>query len=113
MVISFLSRLLVTAGCGEFRAFSTRVVGEDARQLVRGRHFQLVVAAVLGALVESPANEVRGVPKARALHVVVTHLADALGPQRLPAQILAGVPPARAARHALSFAHRLGPIAPR
>src|SRR5215813_6348808 len=98
-VISFLSRLLLTAGPRRFRA-------KDARQLICRRYLQLIVAAVLGTFVESPAQEMRGVAEARALHVVVAHFADALGPQRLPAQVLARIPAALPARHALSLAHR-------
>src|SRR4051812_11139733 len=43
----------------------------------------------------------RGVPEAVALQVIVSNLADALGPERLPAQVLAAVPAARRAGHAL------------
>ena len=53
---------------------------EHALQLVGGRDLQLVVAAVARALVGTPAHELRGVAKARALHVIVGDLADALGP---------------------------------
>ena len=82
---------------------------EDALELVRRRDLQLVVAAILRPLVGAPAHEVRGVPEARALHVVVGDLADALGPQRLPAQILAAIPAARGPRQALPLRGRLAP----
>jgi len=55
--------------------------------------------------------------EARALHVVVAHLTDALGAQRHPAQILAAIPAAGRARQALALRVRvllrLGPSAPR
>ena len=55
-------------------------------------------------------------PEARALHVVVRDLADALGPERLPAQVLAAVPAAGGARQALAgragLLLRVGPAAP-
>src|SRR6266571_568302 len=85
---------------------------KDAFQLVSGCDFQLIVAAVLRAFVEAPANEMRSVTKPRALHVIVRDFANALRTQRLPAQILAAIPPASASRHPLPL-HRLGPIAPR
>src|SRR5947199_208870 len=93
-----------------------RAGAEDSLELVGRRDLQLIVAAVLGTLVEAPAHELRGVPEARALHVVVGDLADALGTQRLPAQILAAIPPAGRAGHALPrstrFVLRVGPLAP-
>src|SRR4051812_36494081 len=61
---------------------------EHLGQLVRGRHLQLVVAAILRRLVGAPAQEHRGVAEAVALEVVVLDLAHALRPQRLPAQVL-------------------------
>src|SRR5262245_10982407 len=72
---------------------------EDALELVRRRDFELVVPAVGGWLVGTPALEDGGVPEARPLHVVVLDLADALDPQRFPREVLAGTPPALAAGH--------------
>src|SRR5437773_1806595 len=93
-----------------------RAGAEDSLELVGGRDLQLIVAAVLGTLVGAPAHELRGVPEARALHVVVGDLADAFGTQRLPAQILAAIPPAGRAGHVLPRSTRLvlrvGPLAP-
>src|SRR5439155_15121116 len=89
---------------------------EDALQLVGRSDLELVVAADLRPLVGAPADELRRVPEARALHVVVGDLAHALGPERLPAQILAAVPAAGGARKTLPLGARLelrlGPIAP-
>ena len=84
---------------------------EDALQLVGRRHLELIVAAVLGRLVGAPAHELRGVAEAVALHVVVGDLADALGAQRLPAQVLAAVP-AAAWRRAGAAPWRWPPTAP-
>src|SRR6185312_16131339 len=70
---------------------------EDAFQLERRHHLELVVAAGLGRLVDAPAHEGRGVAEAIALQVVVADFADALGPQRLPRQVLACAPAARGA----------------
>ncbi len=89
---------------------------EDALELVGGRHLQLIVAAVARTLVRAPAHELRGVAEARALHVVVRDLAGSLGPQRLPAQVLASVPAAARPGHALPrrcrLRLRLGPVPP-
>src|SRR5207248_11479095 len=93
-----------------------RAGAEDALQLVGGRDLQLIVAAVLGALVRAPAQELRGMPEASSLHVIVGDLADALGPQRLPAQVLAAIPAARRARTPLALRGRvllhLRPVTP-
>src|SRR5262249_54158660 len=81
------------------------------------RHLELIVATVLRPLVGTPPEELRSVPEARALHVIVGDLADALGPKRLPAQILAAIPPAGGAGQPLTggtgFFLRFGPVAPR
>ena len=50
--------------------------------------------------------------EAIALQVVVLHLADALGPQRLPRQVLARAPAALRARHARRVVGGAGPVAP-
>src|SRR5438105_13852858 len=56
----------------------------------------------------------RGVPETVALQVVVGDLADPLGPERLPAQVLAAVPAARCARHPLlGIVLRHPPLLPR
>src|SRR5207253_1550928 len=107
-------RLRSLARC---RPGAARVAGaEDALQLVGRCDLQLIVAAVPWLLVRAPAHELRGVAKASALHVIVSDLADALGPQRLPAEILPPVPAAARARHALPGRARLGlslrPVAP-
>src|SRR5687768_7723330 len=90
---------------------------KDALKLVRRRHLELIVAAILGSLVEAPAHELRSMAEARALHVVVLHFADALWTQRLPGEIFAAVPATRCAGQALPFlvrfALRLRPVAPR
>jgi hypothetical protein len=75
---------------------------EHLLQLERGGDFQLVVAAVLRRLVVAPAQEGGGVAEAVALQVVVLDLDHALGPQRLPAQVLAAAPARLRAGHALA-----------
>src|SRR5439155_4313940 len=101
----------------QLRPRAARVArAEDPLQLVGGGHLELVVAAVARPLVRAPAHELRGVPEAGALHVVVRDLADTLGPERLPAQVLAPIPAAARPRHALARRRRLGlrvgPVAP-
>src|SRR2546422_6833979 len=92
---------------------ATRVAcPEDALQLVGRRDLQLIVAAVLRALVGTPAHELRCVPEAGPLHVFVRDLADAFGPQRLPAQVLTTIPAAPPApqRRPLSLSICLSPL---
>lgn len=100
-----------------FRSGPRASRAEHTLQLVGGSDLQLIVAAVLRALVGTPAHELRGMPEARPLQVVVGDFADADGPQRLPAQVLASIPAARRAGEALSLRVRLrlrlGPVAPR
>src|SRR5687767_9613822 len=67
---------------------------KDPLELVRRRDLELVVAAVARRFVRAPAHELRGMPEPIALHMVVRDLHHALGPQRLPSQILAAVPAA-------------------
>src|SRR6185437_14566925 len=76
---------------------------ENLLELVSGRDLELVVAAIRRRLVRAPAHEHRRVAEAVALQVVVLHLAHALGPQRLPREILARAPAAVAAGHARRF----------
>ena len=80
---------------------------EDFLELEWSCYLELVVAAVQRALVGAPAEEPRRVPEARSLHVVVGDLADAFRPERLPAQVLAAVPPAGRARQPLCRRARL------
>src|SRR6266851_6912947 len=87
---------------------------EHLRELVRSRDLELIVSAVVRALIRAPALEHRRVPESIALHVVVFDLAHALDAQRLPRQILAGAPPALTAWHAGHVrAVVLGPLPPR
>src|SRR5947209_14480693 len=74
---------------------------EDPRQLLGRRLLELRVRALARRLVGPPPLERRRVAEPRALQVVVRDLADELDAQRLPAQILAVVPAALRARHAL------------
>jgi hypothetical protein len=75
------------------------VVGERGLKLSGGQllgyhHLELGVGAGRGPLaVGSPAPEGGGVAEAVALEIVVGHLADEVGGERLPAQVLLGVPP--------------------
>src|SRR5207247_4627979 len=59
-----------------------------------------------------PALEVSRVAEARALQMVVADLAHELEPDRFPRQILAAIPPAGRAGHALLAILPLGPFAP-
>src|SRR5207253_662563 len=89
---------------------------ENSVQLVGGRDFQLIVAAVLRTLVWTPAQESRGMPEPSPLHVIVRDLTDALRSERLPAQIFPAVPPAGCTGQPLSlragFLLCHGPIPP-
>src|SRR5262245_23180273 len=85
---------------------------EDLRGLVRGRDLEPLVGAALRLPVGPPALEDGSVPEARALHVVVSHLAHALDPHRLPCQVLARAPAALPARHARAWLAQVGPLAP-
>src|SRR5450432_4016728 len=80
--------------------------GEDPREREGHGGLQLIVAAVPGRSVRSPATELRGVAEAVALHVIVPDLTDTLEPQWLPRQILAPVPSAGGAGPPLA-----GPVA--
>src|SRR5262249_48551340 len=88
------------------------LLAEDRRQLVGRRHLELIVAAVLRGSVGPPAQERRRVPETTALQVIVLHLADALDAKRLPGQVLARVPAALRARHALALVRRVRPFPP-
>src|SRR5438876_8699785 len=86
---------------------------EHLLELERGRDLELIVPAVLRALVGSPALEHGRVTESIALHVVVLHLAHALDAQRLPRQILPRAPAALTARHAHHLrASEFGPLPP-
>src|SRR4249920_1555553 len=84
---------------------STRRSGsaEDLLELVRSRDLELLVGAVGRRLVGPPSHKDRRVPEARALHVVVLHLAHALDSQRFPRKILARTPSALTAGHPSPF----------
>src|SRR5258707_11152022 len=62
---------------------------EDLRDLVGRRFLELVVSTVGGLLVRAPPNERRAVSEPVALEMVVRHLDDPFGPERLPGQVLA------------------------
>src|SRR5262245_29867991 len=90
------SRLRVPLRAMESLPAAGRV--EDLRELVRSGDLQLIVPAVGWLFVRTPALKGGRMPEPVALEMVVLHLADALDPQRLPRQILAGAPTAVAAR---------------
>src|SRR5262245_23282923 len=85
--------------------------GEDVGEVEADRPLELVIRTRAGLAVGTPADKLRGVPEPVALHVVVSHLDDALRPQRGKGQVLLGVPPAAfvLARRALAF-HVGGPV---
>ena len=113
------SRRAAPRGRGERGGVPRKATGEasaprreDLRELVRRHDLELLEGAVARRLVRAPAPELRRVPKARALHVVVRDLDDELRPQRLPRQILALTPAALRARlplRAASGSLGLGP----
>src|ERR1700759_1438815 len=65
---------------------------DDIAKADRQRAVELRVGARRRLAVRAPAVELRGVAEPLALHVVVTHLDDPLGPQRHERQVLAVVP---------------------
>src|SRR5262249_56890777 len=79
-------------------------LGEDLRQLLRSDHLELREGAIAGTLVGAPAPELRGMAKARALHVIVGDFDHQLGPQRHPGEVLVLAPAALHPRHALRAA---------
>src|SRR5687767_6567326 len=91
---------LLLPGPGSGRSPAGRA--EHAFELVGRGDLELVVAAVPRRLVRPPAHEVGGVAEAGALHVIEGHLAHPLGPERLPAQVLAAAPAAGRPGHALA-----------
>src|SRR3954470_21899761 len=100
---ALLASLRLNFGFGAFGAWfrahhQALGTSEDARDLQRDAHLELVVAAVARGLVRPPALEVRRVAEAIALHVIVRDLGDELDAERLPREILAAVPAARRAR---------------
>src|SRR4030095_4733256 len=82
-------------------------------QLERCRDLELIVSAVRGLLIGTPAQEDGCVPEASSLHVVVLDLAHALDAQRLPREILPRTPPALCSGQARrSVSHGVGPFTP-
>src|ERR1017187_6939784 len=87
--------------------------GKNLHQLLRRHYFQLRVRAVLRTLVRAPSPELRHVPEAPALHMLIRNLQHQLRPQRLPRQILPGAPATLPAGHALRLALAARPSGPR
>src|SRR6185369_12415490 len=79
------------AAAGSGAAGSRR---ENLGQLVGRGHLELIVAAVLGALVRPPAEEDGGVAEPVPLQMIVLHLAHPLDPERLPGEVLPRAPAA-------------------
>src|SRR4051812_31809898 len=98
---------------GTARSATARRRAEDLLELVRSRDLELIVAAVLRALVAAPALEDRSMAEARPLHVVVLDLADALDPQRFPREVLAGAPAALSPGHPRCLTVGRRPFPPR
>src|SRR5260370_22056144 len=66
----------------------------DAREVEADGLLELVKPAGPRITVGAPPDELGRVPEPGALHVVVAHLDDPLGPQRHERQVLTRVPPA-------------------
>src|SRR5271166_3171445 len=71
-----------------------RVAPQDLGEVVADRLLELRVGARARLTVRAPADELGGMPEARALHVVVADLDHALRAQRDERQVLVRVPPA-------------------
>src|SRR5215472_15899624 len=93
-------------------AMSALHLPEDFREVEPDRLDELIEGAGARVPVGSPADELGGVPQARALHVVVADLQHALGTQRGERQVLADVPPAvlGAARRPGALGELRGPV---
>lgn len=57
---------------------------KDSGQFLGWDHLKLIVRAVGGLLIRSPAAKLRGVTEARSLHVIVGNFDYKFGAQRLP-----------------------------
>src|SRR5438876_6218565 len=77
---------------------SAMPASQDLGQVEADRLLQLGVGARARLAVRAPADELRGVPEPRALHVVVADLDHAFRPQRDEREVLAGIPPAEHGR---------------
>src|SRR5207249_401795 len=86
---------------------------EDRRELGGRNDLELIVATVGRSLVGTPAHEDGSMAEARALQVVVLHLARPLDAERLPGQILALAPAAGGAGHPGPASDGTGPFSPR
>src|SRR5580692_3955034 len=73
---------------------SAMTAPQDVGEVEADRLLQLGVGARARLAVGPPADELRGVPEPRALHVVVADLHHALRAQRDERQVLGRVPPA-------------------
>src|SRR5260370_364120 len=97
-------------------AFSS-TARKNRRQFVRRYDFKLCISALARLLVFAPPSEMRHVPEASTLHVLISDLGHQLGPQRFPRQVLPLAPAALATRNAMpSFTvggHMLRPFFPR
>src|SRR6266702_3302530 len=84
---------------------------QDLGQVEADRLLQLGVGARARLAVRPPADELRGVPEPRALHVVVADLEHPLRAQRDEREVLVRVPPAGHGRPRRSLAGLvLGPV---
>src|SRR6516165_2572826 len=71
---------------------------QDLGEVEADRLLQLGVGARARLAVRPPADELRGMPEPRALHVVVADLDHALRAQRDEREVLVGIPPAEHGR---------------
>src|SRR5215472_2714900 len=67
---------------------------QDLGEVETHRLLQLGVGARARLAVRAPADELRGMPEPRALHVVVTHPEHEVRAQRDETQVLVGISPA-------------------
>src|SRR6267378_436476 len=75
-------RLQTTTSEHVWRASSA--AGENRGQLLGGNHFELRISAVARLLIHAPPPEMRHVPEAKALHVLVSDLGHQFRPQGFP-----------------------------
>ncbi len=90
---------------------------KNCRQFLWRNNFKLGVGTIAGLFVRSPSAELRRMPKAISLHVVISNFYNQFRPHWFPRQIFALAPATLSAGHSLNafiiFGRVLSPCLPR